>query len=141
MPINTYIQNRSLGVNRPGVLVEISERSKLTGLSDFFIRKDVFALKRNFYVVGKLLQKSHSEGWDAFANYAPLLYGLLSDSPEIYSWLARTELKNKDDLRSPHFLFHQFQLVLQSDDSALRETIAKVAKLEVAASKGRRMLR
>lgn len=127
-PISTYIKNRSLGFDRPGVLVEVSEKSKFVGMVSFFIEKDIRGLKRSFYVVGKLLQKSHSEGWGAFANYAPFLYGLLSESPEIYEWLAHAELKEKDEVKTPHFLFHQFQLVLRHDDEALRESIALVAK-------------
>lgn len=127
-PINTYIKNCSSGFNRPGVLVEISERSKFAGLVSFFIEKDVWGLKRHFYVFGKLLQKSHSEGWDVFANYAPFLYGLLSDSSDIYEWLAHAELKNKDEVKVPHFLFHQFQLVLLRDDEGLRDTIDIVAR-------------
>lgn len=127
-PIDRYIKNRSLGFNRPGVLIEISEKSKFAGLTSFFIEKDVWGLKQNFYMVGKLLQKSQSEGWDAFANYAPFLYGLLSDGADIYDWLARAELKNNNITKEPHFLFHQFQLVLQRDDEALSETLAKITK-------------
>jgi hypothetical protein len=101
------------------------------GLKSYFIDRDLCGLKQNFYVVCKLLMASEKEaepGSDAFATYESFLYGLLSDSPEIYDWLTHTELKNKDYVKGPHFLFHQFQLVLRRDDDALRETIALVAK-------------
>lgn len=126
--IAAYIKNISLGFNRPGTLGIISEKSKVAGLESYFVADDASSMRRHFYVVGRLLQRSHVEGWDAFATYAPFLYDLLSDSPEIYDWLAHAELKDKDYVKGPHFLFHQFQLVLRRDDKALRETIAIVAK-------------
>lgn len=101
------------------------------GLRSFFIDNDLHGLKQHFYVACTLLmacQKEAEPGSDVFATYAPFLYGLLSDSPEIYDWLAHAELKNKDYVKGSHFLFHQFQLVLRRDDEALRETIAIVGK-------------
>ncbi len=128
VPITGYVRNRSLGFNRPGVLFEIAQKPRYVGLASFFIEHNILWLKQNFYVFGKLLQQSQIQGWDAFATYAPFLYGLLSDSPEIYDWLAHAELKEKGQVKTPHFLFHQFQLVLRRDDEALRETITVVAK-------------
>ena len=63
-----------------------------------------------------------------FSDYEPFLYGLLSDSREIFDWLSHAELKEKDDVKSPHLRWYQFQLVLRRDDDALSETIALVAK-------------
>lgn len=126
--ITGYVRNRSLGFNRPGVLFEIAQKPKSAGLASFFIEHDLLGTKQHFYVFGKLLQKSQVEGWDAFATYAPFLYGLLSDSTEIYDWLSHAELKEKDDVKTSHFHWHQFQLVLRRNDDALRETIALVAK-------------
>lgn len=105
--------------------------SEYRGLKSFFIDTDLRGLKQNFYVASQLLiasQKEAEPGGDVFATYAPFLYGLLSDSPEIYDWLAQAELKDKDYVKGPHFLFHQFQLVLRRDDDALRETIDIVGK-------------
>lgn len=113
------------------VLSIASSLPQYRGLKCYFIGNDLSGLKQNFYVACKLLmasQKVAEPGGDAFAAYEPFLYGLLSDSPEIYDWLAHAELKNKDYVKGPHFLFHQFQLVLRKDDAALRETIAIVAK-------------
>jgi len=101
------------------------------GLKSYFIDHDLRGLKQNFYVACKLLMAAEQEAepcGDAFATYAPFLYGLLSDSPEIYDWLTHAELKTIDEVRTPHFLWHQFQLVLRRDDETLRETIALVAK-------------
>ncbi|PUE10858.1 hypothetical protein B9Z51_00445 [Limnohabitans sp. T6-5] len=113
------------------VLSGASYLPRYQGLRSFFINNDLHGLKQNFYVVCKLLMASEKEaepGGDPFATYVPFLYGLLSDSTEIYDWLAHAELKEKDEVKTPHFLFHQFQLVLLRDDDALRETIALVAK-------------
>jgi len=41
--------------------------------------------------------------------------------------LAHTELKDKDYIKCPHFLFSQFQLVLQQDDAALFRAEATAA--------------
>lgn len=128
MHIAAYIKNCSLGFNRPGTLDIISEKSKVAGLAAYFIDGEILSMKQHFYVVSKLLQRSQVEGWSAFATYVPFLYGLLSDSAEIYDWLTHAELKEKNAVKTPHFLFHQFQLVLRRDDEALRETIALVAK-------------
>lgn len=118
-------------LNRGSVLRNISPLSEDRGLKSYFIDHDQTGLKQNFYVVCKLLMASQKEaepGSDAFATYAPFLYGLLSDSPEIYGWLTHSDLKTKDDVKTPHFRWHQFQLVLRRDDDALRETIGIVAK-------------
>ncbi|MDZ7919575.1 Imm49 family immunity protein [Rhodoferax sp.] len=123
-----YVENRSHGINRPGTLTTIAQTPIHRGLKSYFIDGSLAGLKQNFYVTTKLLEASQHKGWDAFAAYQPFLYGLLSDSPEIYEWLAHAELKNRDYVKGPHFLFHQFQLVLRQDDTALRETIAIVAK-------------
>ncbi len=128
VPIAAYIKNCSLGINRPGVLMEVAEKSKYVGLATYLIDGEILDMKRHFYVVGKLLERSQMEGWDAYVTYAPFLYGLLSDSPEIYDWLTHADLKNKDYVKGPHFRWHQFQLVLRRDDEALRETTAVVAK-------------
>jgi hypothetical protein len=101
------------------------------GLKSFFLDGDLRGLKQNFYVVCKFLMGSQDRaepGMDAFSTYAPFLYGLLSDSPEIYDWLTHAELKEKGDVKTPHFQWHQFQLVLRCDDDALRDTIALVAR-------------
>ena len=118
-------------LKKGSVLRNISPLSENRGLKSFFIDADLKGLKQNFYVVCKLLMGSEREaepGSDVFATYAPFLYGLLSDSPEIYDWLTHSELKNNDYVKGPHFRWHQFQLVLRRDDDALRETIAVVAK-------------
>lgn len=101
------------------------------GIKSYFIDDDLRGLKQNFYVACKLLMAAEQEVepcGDAFATYAPFLYGLLSDSPEIYDWLTHAELKGKGDVKTPHFQWHQFQLVLRCDDDALRETIVLVAR-------------
>lgn len=116
---------------RGATLCAIKVLPEVTGLKCFFIDNDLHGLKQKFYVYCKLLMASEKEaepGGDAFATYAPFLYGLLSDSPEIYDWLAHAELKDEDYIKGPQFLFKQFQLVLRRDDDALRETIALVAK-------------
>jgi hypothetical protein len=118
-------------INRGSVLRNIAPLSEDRGLKCFFIDDDLGGLKQDFYVVCKLYMASQKEGepgGDVFVTYEPFLFGLLSDSPEIYDWLTHAELKNKGEVKTPHFLFHQFQLVLRRDDDALRETIAVVAK-------------
>lgn len=118
-------------INRGAVLYTLSWVFSDRGLKSYFIDNDWRGLKQNFYVSSKLLMASLLEedsGLDPFAAYQPFLYGLLSDSPEVYNWLACAELKNKDYVKGVHFAFHQFQLVLQGDDEALRETIAVVSK-------------
>lgn len=118
-------------IKRGAALRHMTPLSEDRGLKRYFIDNDLCGLKQNFYVFCKLLMASQREaepGGDVFAAYPPFLYGLLSDSPEIYSWLAHADLKNKTYVKGPHFLFHQFQLVLQRDDEALSETIALVAK-------------
>jgi hypothetical protein len=113
------------------VLNIASSLPQYRGLKSYFIDHDMHALKQHFYVACRLLMASQKEiepGGDAFAAYEPFLYGLLSDSPEIFDWLTHADLKNKDSVKGPHFLFHQFQLVLRRDDDALRETITVVAK-------------
>lgn len=118
-------------LQKGSVLGNIAPLSECRGLQSYFIDNDLRGLKQNFYVACELLiasQKEAEPGGDVFAAYHPFLYGLLSDSPEIYDWLAHTELSKKDYVKGPHFLFHQFQLVLRHDDAALRETIAIVAK-------------
>lgn len=118
-------------LKRGSVLRNISPLSEERGLKSYFIDKDLCGLKQNFYVYCKLLMTAEQEAelcGDAFAGYESFLYGLLSDSPEIYDWLTHAELKTKTDVKTPHFRWHQFQLVLRRDDEALRETIAVVAK-------------
>ena len=118
-------------INRSASLSTLTSLSILRGLQSYFINDSLTGLKQNFYVASKLLMASQREpdsGLDAFAAYQPFLYGLLSDSPEIYEWLAHAELKNKDYIKGSHFRFHQFQLILREDDAALRETIALIAK-------------
>ena len=113
------------------VLAIASYLPRYRGLKYLFIDDDLKGLKQNFYVVCKLLMASQKEaepGGDVFATYVPFLYGLLSDSLEIYDWLTHAELKEKNAVKTHHFLFHQFQLVLRRDDEALRETIGIVAK-------------
>lgn len=109
------------------VLYSASYLPRYRGLKYFFVDNDLQGLKQNFYVACELLiasQKEAEPGVDVFATYAPFLYGLLSDSPEIYDWLAHAELKDRDYVKGPHFLFHQYQLVLRRDDDGLRRTIA-----------------
>ena len=118
-------------LKRGAALRHMAPLSENRGLKSFFVDKDLRGLKQSFYVVCKLLMASQKEsepGGDVFAAYHPFLYGLLSDSPEVYDWLSHAELKNKDYVKGSHYLFHQFQLVLRKDDAALRETIALVAK-------------
>lgn len=113
------------------VLSHASYLPRYQGLRSFFIDNDLNGLKQHFYVVCKLLMASQQEaepGGDVFATYEPFLYGLLSDSPEIYDWLAHAEIKDKDYVRGPDFNWYQFQLVLRGDDVALRETIEIAAK-------------
>ncbi|MDZ4314749.1 MAG: hypothetical protein U0989_08295 [Azonexus sp.] len=113
------------------VLYSASYLPRYRGLKSFFVENDIQGLKQHFYVACKLLiasQKEAEPGGDPFAGYGSFLYGLLSDSPEIYDWLTHAELKAKDDVKTPHFHWHQFQLVLRRDDEALRQTIALVAK-------------
>lgn len=126
--ISAYVENRSRCINRPGTLATIAVDSKYRGLFSYFIEGELLGLKGNFYTASKLLEESLRHGWDAFSTYHSFLLGLLSDSPEIYDWLAHAELKDKDYVKGPNFKFHQFQLVLRRDDEALRETIAIVAK-------------
>lgn len=128
--VNRYL-NEYHTLKRGSVLRSISPLSEDRGLKSYFIDNDLHGLKQNFYVVCKLLMASQKEvepGGDVFAMYSPFLYGLLSDSAEIYDWLTHADLKEKNAVKTPHFLFHQFQLVLRRDDEALRETIALVAK-------------
>jgi hypothetical protein len=118
-------------IKRASSLRTLVNWSYKKGIKSFFIDKNLCGLKQNFFVAGMLLIASEKEaepGGDVFATYASFLYGLLSDSPEIYDWLAQAELKTREEVKTPHFLFHQFQLVLRRDDDALRETIAVVAK-------------
>ena len=113
------------------VLSSASYLPRYRGLKSFFVENDIHGLKQHFYVACKLLIASQQEAepcGDPFAGYESFLYGLLSDSPEIYGWLAHAELKEKDDVKTPHFRWHQFQLLLRRDDDALRDTIALVAK-------------
>lgn len=113
------------------VLSHASYLPRYRGLRSFFVENDLASLKKNFFVSCKLLMASQKEaepGSDVFATHHPFLYGLLSDSPEIYDWLAHADLKDKDYVKGPHFIFHQFQLVMRRDDKALRETISVVAK-------------
>ncbi|MDI6529511.1 hypothetical protein QMA71_28620, partial [Pseudomonas otitidis] len=113
------------------VLAIASSLPRYRGLKCFFVDNNVHGLKQSFYVACKFLMASHKEaelGGDVFATYEPFLYGLLSDSQEIFDWLTHAELKEKDDVKTPHFYWHQFQLVLRRDDEALRQTIAIVAK-------------
>lgn len=112
------------------VLSSVSYLPRYCGLKSFFVDNDLHGLKQHFYVACKLLMASQKETescGDPFAGYESFLYGLLSDSPEIYDWLTHADLKNKDYVKGPHFRWHQFQLVLRRDDDALRETIAVVA--------------
>lgn len=113
------------------VLSGASYLPRYRGLKFFFLNNDLRGLKQNFYVACKLLMAAEQEiepCGDAFSGYEAFLYGLLSDSPEIYDWLTHAEIKNKDQVKTPHYLFHQFQLVMRRDDEALRETIALVAQ-------------
>lgn len=118
-------------IRRGAALRHLTSLPECRGLKCFFIDNDLVGLKQNFYVDCKLLmasQKEEEPGGDVFSTYAPFLYGLLSDSPEIYDWLTHAELKEKGDVKTPHFQWHQFQLVLRCDDDALRDTIALVAR-------------
>lgn len=118
-------------LKRGFVLRTIAPLLELRGLKSYFIDYDLRGLKQNFYVYCKLLMAAEQGAepcGDAFASYGSFLYGLLSDSPEIFEWLTHAELKDKDDVKTPHFHWHQFQLVLRREDDALRETIALVAK-------------
>lgn len=113
------------------VLSSASYLPRYRGLKSFFVENDIHGLKQHFYVACKLLIACQKEAETCdfpFSGYEPFLYGLLSDSPEIFDWLIHAELKDKDDVKTPHFHWHQFQLVLRRDDDALRETIALVAK-------------
>jgi hypothetical protein len=125
--ISSY-RNMYHQINRGSSLSTLAELSIQKGLKSFFVEKEISDMKQHFYVACKLKQKSQCEGWDTFAAYHPFLYGLLSDSPEIYDWLAHAEIKNNDYVKGWSFRLHQFQLVLRKDDAALRETIALVAK-------------
>lgn len=115
-------------VNRGAVLSNIAEFPKVRGLKSYFIDNDLAGLKQSFYVASKLIQKSQEEGWDSFGAFWPFLYGLHTDSPEIYEWLACAQIKDKSYVKDWLYRFHQFQLVLQCDDDALRESIAIVSK-------------
>lgn len=118
-------------LKKGSVLRTIAPLPELRGLKSYFIDDDLRGLKQNFYVYCKLLMAAEQEAepcGDAFAGYEVFLYGLLSDSPEIYDWLTHAELKDKDDVKFPHFYWSQFQLVLRRDDDALSKTIALVAK-------------
>lgn len=118
-------------INRGAVLSHIAALPEIRGLKAHFISGDLRSLKQNFYVACKLHMASLEEAqpvYDPFATYAPFLYGLLSDSPEIHDWLTHAALKDRDYVKGPHFRWHQFQLVLRRDDEALRETIAQVAR-------------
>lgn len=118
-------------IRRGAALRHMTSLPEDRGLKCFFIDDDLVGLKQNFYVYCKLLMAAEQEAepcGDAFAGYEPFLYGLLSDSPEIFDWLSHAELKEKDDVKTPHFRWYQFQLVLRRDDDALRETIVLVAK-------------
>jgi hypothetical protein len=128
--VTDYLR-RYFKIKRGAVLCHIAAFPKFRGLKNFFIDNDLQGLKQSFYVACKLVmaaQKEDEPVYDAFATYAPFLHGLLSDSPEICDWLAYAELKEKNAVKTPYFLFHQFQLVLRRDDEALRETIAIAAK-------------
>ena len=118
-------------LKKGSVLRNIAPLLEFRGLKSYFIDDDLRGLKQSFYVYCKLLMAADQEAepcGDAFAGYESFLYGLLSDSPEIFDWLTHAELKEKDDVKTPHFHWHQFQLVLRRDDEALRQTIAIVAK-------------
>lgn len=118
-------------LKRGSALRHMTSLSEDRGLKCYFIDNDLPGMKQNFYVYCKLLMAAQQEaeaGGDAFAGYEPFLYGLLSDSPEIYDWLAHAELNHKDQVKTPHSTFRQFQLVLRRDDETLRETIAVMAK-------------
>lgn len=118
-------------IRRGAALRHMTSLPEDRGLKCFFIDDDLVGLKQNFYVYCKLLMAAEQEAepcGDSFAGYEPFLYGLLSDSPEIFDWLSHAELKEKDDVKTPHFRWYQFQLVLRRDDDALRETIVLVAK-------------
>lgn len=118
-------------IRRGAALRHMTSLPENRGLKCFFIDNDLRGLKQSFYVYCKLLMAAEQEAepcGDAFAGYESFLYGLLSDSPEIFDWLTHAELKEKDDVKTPHFHWHQFQLVLRRDDEALRQTIAIVTK-------------
>lgn len=118
-------------IKRGAALRHMTSLPEDRGLKSYFIDYDLRGLKQNFYVYCKLLMAAEQEAepcGDAFATYASFLYGLLSDSPEIYEWLTHADLKEKNTVKTPHFLFYQFQLVLRRDDEALRESISLVAK-------------
>lgn len=124
-------QEKYYRINRRVTLSVYASKPKYIGLKSYFIDGDVQNLKQNFYVTSKLIMASELEttsGLNAFASYHPFLYGLLSDSAEIYDWLANAEIKGSDYVKSQQFRFHQYQFVLRQDDAALRETIALVAK-------------
>lgn len=118
-------------LHRGSVLRNIAVLSEDRGLKCFFVGNDIEGMKQNFYVACQLYIASQQEsepGTEVFATYEPFLYGLLSDSPDIYDWLAHAELKDREYVKKPHFFFRQLQLVLLCDDDALRESIAIVAQ-------------
>lgn len=118
-------------IKRGASLRTLSNFPYKKALKAYFIDHDLRGLKHNLYVACKLLMAAEQEAepcGDAFATYEPFLCGLISDSPEIYDWLTHSALKDRDYVKSPHFRWHQFQLVLRRNDEALRETIAQVAR-------------
>lgn len=112
-------------------LAQAATLPKYRGIQSFFVDNQLNGLKQNFYVASKLLMASQlnaDTAWDVFADYAPFLYGLLSDSPEVFDWLTRAELNRSNDVRAPHFSFYQWQLALRADDLSLKKTIESVAE-------------
>lgn len=128
--LDWYI-NRYDKVNRDSILSGISRFHTYCGLKSYFIDYDISSMKQHFFVACKLMQASQIEcdqvTSDNFSTYTPFLYGLLSDSPEIIEWLSHAELRNKGDVKLPHFRFYQFQLLLRGDESTLYETIKRAA--------------
>lgn len=128
--VHEYVRDYH-ALKRGSALRDMTPLSEDRGLKCYFIDNDLRRMKENFYVYCKLLiaaQQEAESGGDSFAGYEPFLYGLLSDSPEIYDWLAKAELKHKNQVKTPHFTFHQFQLVMRRDDEGLRKTIAVMAR-------------
>ncbi len=125
--VNSYIK-RYHKINRGFVLLRLSSLSKVRGLHAFFVQDNLNDLKQHFYVSSRLCMASHATGLDSnygglIANYETFLFGLLSDSPEILSWLSSENLLLKDDPKSHQFYLHMIQLLLQGDEAALRQRI------------------
>lgn len=123
-----WLKNRYYKIDRGSIYLSMAGLSKARGLKAYFIEHDIAAMKQHFYVSSRLLMASHATGvgieyGGRIANYETFLFGLLSDSPEILSWLSSENLPLKDDPKSYHFYLHMIQLLLQGDEAALRQRI------------------